>query len=218
MEHHGFPYFTNAILIFTFWISPFIALGIKNAVGPQNVLPIVKKLLVYALLYDLLFYAGYSIRGDYPDYIIFSLEWFCFTVLLFSTAGTKVIWVKVLRVVGFMLLIQSVIIGLVGIIIFPILAGDMESSHDYHVTHKGKVYEIRRFESDGRDAIYRTYIFCAYITLGPFEHSICSFRLSDDGNQWYFDGGFQFNIVDSSKNTYLVVTDSAGHRFTRQLQ
>lgn len=182
---------------------------------PTTIVKGLKYFLGFFLLYDLAFYCGYSIKGDYPDYVIFSLQYLWFCTLIFSIKW-EVLWHKMLKMAGLLLVGLGYVVGFLGAIIIFILASfDMESNRQFHITKDGMNYDIRIFSNGGWvGSMYTYYTFDAYKKLGPLEYRLISIRISNGDSKLNFRGNLQFSIVDSTKKQFFVVTDDKGVRLT----
>ena len=182
---------------------------------PTTIVKGLKYSLGFFILYDFAFYCGYSIKGDYPDYVIISLQYFWFCTMNFSLKW-DVLWVKMLKMAALLLVGVGYVVGFLGaIIIFMLASFDMESNRQWHITKDGKSYEIRGYSNGGWvGSMYTYYTFDAYKKLGPLEYRLISKRISDGESKLNFTGDLQFSLVDSTKMQFFVVTDDKGVRLT----
>ena len=210
--------FTYYLLVTTFLLVPIVGFLCATEVLPSALGIVLKYSLGFFLLYDVACYFSYSIKGTYPDYIIFSLQylWFCTLVCAIKWHG---LWNKLLKVAGCSLIGLGYIIGVLSIGFFMLFADAMESDRQYYAAKDKDEYEIRGLPGKGFDAIYDSYNFNVYRKMGILEYYTGTFRLtSDDQTPFDFENGLQFNIVDDSNVRHLVMKDKNGRQHTEQLK
>ena len=178
---------------------------------PTTIVKGLKYSFGFFILYDFAFYCGYSIKGDYPDYVIISLQYFWFCTVIFSIKW-NLLWRKILKIAGCLLIGWGYFIGLIGVImIFIIVSFDLESNRQFHIVKDGRNYHIRIFSNSGWvGSIYTYYTFDVYRKLGPLEYRLISRRISDGESKLNFAGDLQFFLIDSTKKQFFVITDDKG--------
>lgn len=163
------------LLLMTFLVYPVIALALKHSLGDvkkffKNTL----SLVILLLLHNLLFAAGYSIKGDFADYVIFSLEYFIFCIFIVSSYQSSYSFTPALRVFGTMALVAGALVGLWGTIFFAVITQDYEADHLFSFQVTEKQYQTRRYSLGFATLADTKYTFETYrqYKAVPFERKI----------------------------------------------
>lgn len=96
-------------------------------------------------IHNVSYYYGLSIKCDYPDYIIFSLEYLFFCLTIFSLSKSSKRILRISRVLGIFLIVVGFLQGLVGTILFIVVAQDFEADKVYCFKSGGNHYVTRRY-------------------------------------------------------------------------
>jgi hypothetical protein len=161
-----------------------------------------KKLLVLTgifLIHNILFLIGISIIGDYPDYIVFSLEYLFFCYLVSRLKRNKFTNLEfAFKILGSLLIGLGFLQGLIGIILFIVFSQDFDSDKIYRFENEKSHYETRRYTygfatlADTRFT-YETYKRFWYL---PIEYKIDETVLYSEKNHIYFrDKSFKINVI-----------------------
>lgn len=136
----------------------------------------VNRLSVVALfvVHNVLFFIGLSVYGDYPDYIIFSLEYLIFCFIVFAIGKTNYMLVKAFRIIAIVAICVGFIVGAIGTLLFIVVSQDYEADKVFHFQVKDKHYETRRYSyrfaaSEDMRYTFDTYKQYKYL---PFEQKI----------------------------------------------
>jgi hypothetical protein len=208
--------FTFTLLLFTF-IGHLIITGLLTRyIRRETILKWLKAPALFFLIYDCSFYLGYSFRGDYIDYILFSLEYLCFCLLIASSSVSKNIFVKILRISGYFITISVVILSVTfGFIITVVMAQELDCVNKSCFNYGTQKYEVRRFESGFVTQLEIKQVYDTYQVFGlfPFEKRIdrtILYDLETDG---------PFSIVDSSNaRRYLILQFVGGDKYIKQIK
>lgn len=173
------------------------------------------------LIHNILFLFSYSLKGDYPDYLIFSLEYFffCLTISLFYKLPN--IYAKILRVIGTVMIGIGILQGLLGILLFIVISTDYESDKIYKFNFKNSDYQTRRYSLDFATLINTKYTFetYKYYNYLPFEKRIDKTSLFDLRSSLYF-GVHNFSIIikDSSNKQLIQFSSINGKTVTKIIE
>ncbi len=103
-------------------------------------------LIVFLLLtHNFLFLVGYSIKGDYPDYLIFSLEYLVLCISVVLLYKSKSVYAKPFRFIGTAILSLGGLIGLIGIFLFIPISEEYEANKTFYFKANNIDYETRRY-------------------------------------------------------------------------
>lgn len=134
------------IYLLTFLVYPVIGLVIGSKIVFEDCKVLIVWLAGFFSLHNMLFFSGYSMSGDYPDYLIFSFEYllFCTVVssLLYSDRNAYTV---VLRSVGAAAIVLGFVQGLIGVFLFIVIAQDYEADKVYSFTSEEANYQTRRY-------------------------------------------------------------------------
>lgn len=130
--------------------------------------------LIIFVIHNVLYISDYSIKGDYPDYIIFSLEYLFFCVLIFLLLKQKIKLLKGIGITGTIVIIIGFIQGIIGIFLFIVVSQDFESDKIYNFNSNEKSYQTRRYSFGFATLDDIKYTFETYRTYKylPFEIKI----------------------------------------------
>jgi hypothetical protein len=198
---------------------PIFALVISKKVEIKRYQNIFRIWVGVFLLHNLLFFIGFSLYGDYIDYLIFAVEYFAFCLLIFSISTDK-LYAKVLRILGIIGISFGGLIGLVGILLFIVVSQDYESDKKIQFENYGDRYEVRRYSFgfatlDDIRYTFETYRRYKYF---PVEYKI--------DKTDFFDSKTRVNISEDSLAIYiakngtekdLVFKSSDGNFFLKKL-
>src|SRR3989442_1439956 len=140
---------TYILLLLTFLIFPLIALVVAINFRVKNLYESFKVIGAIFLIHNIFFLFGLSLKNDYPDYFIFSAEYFFFCFIIFSLYKTRNIYIKILRILATVFIAFGFIIGCFGIFLFLFVTQDYETDMTFHFTSNDKTYETRRYSFGG---------------------------------------------------------------------
>ena len=211
--------FSYWLLLATFLVFPIIAISWTSYSGGASVFKWVRKLFPVFATLNIFFYFGYSIRGDYADYTIFSLEYLWFCMLVIGSNIFRGLPVKLFRMLGMLCIGLGFVVGFIGIVFFILLAMDLESDKRMFFSNGNERYEVRRFSSGFATSESTRYTFDTYRTYGwlPVEKRIDVTSLLDTESPLYLGSSLHFDIMRSGKYKYLVIKDETGRQLTKSL-
>lgn len=136
-------------------------------------------ILIFLILltYNILFFLGISLTGDYIDYFIHSVGYFIFCLTIFILFKAKNIYAKIIAILGSIIISLMFIVGAIGIITFPLMADigrDFKPDKIYHFTSNERRYETRRFSYGSPTGPGEKYTFVTYREYNylPFEWKV----------------------------------------------
>lgn len=153
-----------------------ILLGRANFKAHSNVIRpamVTAALLIAAHL--VAYTQGYSLRGDYADYGVLSLEYFTFCLFISTIRKVSNNWyTRGVYRVGLSVMIFGFIAGGIGMIFFPVISQDYVTDKTFHWTSGKQAYETRRYSFGFATMIETKYTFDTYRTFGslPIEKQI----------------------------------------------
>ena len=167
-----------------------------------------------------MFVFGYSLKGDYVDYFVFSLEYlaFCVTVvLLFKSTN---IYAKIFRVFGTIAISFGFIIGLIGILMFIAISQDYEADKFFYFESNSKTYETRRYSFDFATLANTRYTFKTYRTFKylPIEKKIDTTDFFDDKTDLQIDeNDLKISLFNADNKQQILFKSTNGHTFSKSL-
>jgi hypothetical protein len=181
----------------------------------------IKKYLILFLfifpIHNVLFLLNYSLRGDYPDYLIFSLEYFFFCLTISLLYKLPNIYSKIFRVIGTVIIGIGILQGLLGILLFIVISSDFESDKIYNFNFKNSDYRTRRYSFGFATLIDTKFTFDTYKNYNylPFEKQINKANLFESKSELDFsDDNFSIIMRDSSDKQILQFSSKNGKIFT----
>ena len=104
---------TYIIFLLTFLLFPIIAVVTYQYIQFERISKFIKVVIAFFLLYNFLFLFGFSFKGDYADYLIFSIEFLILCLVL--CLKPKNAFNKSFIIIGRIAIIFGFVAGLVGI-------------------------------------------------------------------------------------------------------
>lgn len=197
MEH-----FVYTLYLITFLLFPLVGRIIAHYIKPEASKRFLIGFGIFFLIHNGLFLAGYSIIGDYPDYILFSSEYLFISIIAFVLYKIKKPIPIALGVFGRIILTLGFLQGLIGVIMFAVLAQDFEADKIFTVYSKDHSYYIRRYTfgfATLEDTTFTYEVYKPFANL-PIEKKIthiCESQLESEAN---LDRAY-FNIqIDEETN------------------
>ena len=159
---------------------------------------------LFFLLHNILFLVSYSLKGDYADYVIFSLEYFFFCFVIFLLYQFSSIIPKVIRSIGMAFIVIGYIQGFFGVFLFIVVSQDYEADKVYNFQTNKHHYQTRRYSFgfatlDDTKYILQTYKRFLYL---PFEKQINTTTLL----------GFKTKLDFYDKNFKVMIDETKGKR------
>jgi hypothetical protein len=121
------------------------------------------------LLHNALYFAGYSLRGDLPDYLVFCAEYLAFCYVVFSLKarhGTAL--PRLLAIVGMLPMFAGALFGILSWWILLVVISELGPDKAMSFVASGRTYEARRYcASSGFDSV-DPFTYCTFETYWVF--------------------------------------------------
>jgi len=212
---------TYYLLLLTFLIFPLLALIIAINFRVNNLYKFIKIVAAVFLIHNIFFLFGFSLRGDYIDYLIFSAEYFFFCFIFFSLYKTRNIYIKVLRVLATVIIAFGVILGCLGIFLFLFITQDYETDMALHFKSNDKTYETRRYSFGGATLDNTKYTFETYRVYEylPFEYKVDKTIFFDTQSKVaIWEAGLKIAIETIDSKERIIFKDREGNEFSKSIQ
>lgn len=199
--------FSYVLYLITFFGYPILSGILLLFVDFNKLIPHLKWITLFFISHNLLYYAGFSIKGDYPDYIIFSLEYFFFIILIIIAFKTNKLTLIVLGSMGSALILIGFIQAFFGIFLFIIMSQDLETDKIYTFESDEKSYQTRRYSFGFATLDDTTYSYETYKTYNylPFEKLIDKSKFSGIESRLNFqDDNFNISIETDTDKKVLI--------------
>ena len=166
--------FSYYLFLLTLLGFPILALVIANNAKIDRLLKYKKSFIAFFLIHNLLFWLGLSLKGDYFDYLIFSIEYFIFCLIVFLLKGQTNLLTRLFSIVSIIGVVFFFIVGLVGILLFIVISMDYETDKIFKFSSNDKSYETRRYAFGFATTSNTRYTFDTYRTFSifPIEYKI----------------------------------------------
>jgi len=183
---------------------------------------LVKLITGFFLLHNLLFFLGWSLKGDYVDYYIFSIEYFFFCLAIFVLVKSKNVntLVRIVRGLGLALISLDFIFGLFGILFFIFISMGYEADQIFHFESNNKNYETRRYGFGGVTLSDTKYTFETYREFKylPIEHQIDkTIFFENKAPLSISEPQLIISIVEGKKAEQIIFKDSEGKTFFKSI-
>lgn len=210
---------TYWLLLITFLVFPIIGLVLRNNKHLERIKNYRYWIISFFIAHNIFFYFGLSLRGDYIDYFIFSIEYLIICLSIFSL-NRQTNWIyKSLKAIGVIGIIFGFLFGLVGILFFIVLTMELETDKVFKYTCNDKSYETRRYSFGFATLENTKYRFETYRTLDliPLEYKI--------DKTDFFDNKTKLNITEdelkidiNTDNKSVTFISTNGNNFTKTMK
>lgn len=210
----------DLLTLFSLIILPLVGLMLFRNATIANYLRVIIWLILFFITHNILFFCGYSLRGDDIDYVIFSLEYpvVLLTIILAVKIRTN-IYTKILKKAGLIIMVLGMFWGIVSAI--SIISSDMEyvSDQQYHFTANNKTYEVRRYSFGFATLINTRYTFETYQTFKylSIEHLLDRTVLFDDKVKFNINDDLKFDVRSKKGMDTLVFKSREVDVFKKKL-
>jgi hypothetical protein len=208
------PYF---LFLLTFLLFPLIGRVLGKYHPPGIRSSSIKLVAAIFLIYDALYYFGISLRGDYIDYVIFSLQYLLLCYVVFGT-NANTIYAKTAKGFGLAIIGLGTFVGAIGIFLFVVISQDYEA-HRIFKTYDGR-YEIRSYSFDFVTLVDTRYTFDTYRSYRylPFEIRIDRTNFFGTKTDLHFsDTRFDILTQAGEDELQLIFKDGHGNTFYKPL-
>lgn len=206
------------LFLLTFLVYPIAGLILSRRVKYERTFKSIKYLAIFFVLHNILFYCGFSIKGDITDYFVFSSEYLCICFAVFILLKFKNIYIRILAIIGTIGVAFNFIVGLIGILLFIVIQQDYSADKHFYFQFNGNKYETRRY-SDGFATsmevyyTFETYRVYPYI---PFERKIDKTEfINTKSDLDFYDEKFIVNIVKIDSRKKLQFKSSNGKTYRK---
>lgn len=209
--------FSLVILLLTL-IQPFLALALLKKISPRLRTKLLKPAFIFFVVHNLFYAFGFSIKGDYADYIIFSIEYFTFCLLLLSAPKNKYFLIRALRAITLTLILFVTFFCCLFFWILPAISNDYEADKIFYFESQGKNYETERFSFGTIGSIGIRYVFVTYreYCYLPFEKEINTTDFLDtETNLNVSEDSLQISIQHVNKRRQIIFTSTDGHSISK---
>ncbi|WP_419803428.1 hypothetical protein [Mucilaginibacter sp.] len=199
---------------------PIIGIVIANNFDHVWLFKYKKFVIAFFAIYNLLLYFKVSLKGDFADYIILSIEYFVICLFIFSPKKHKEFWIKLLRVVAITGICIGTIVGGIGIFLFPIISQDYTTDKIFYFEHSDKLYETRRYRFGTIGSVDTRYTFNTYriFSILPFEYKIDKTDFSDlKTNLNISDPNLKIDIIRNINKDKIKFSSTDGKEFTKSI-
>lgn len=199
--------FTYILYLISFLFYPVFLLILSFYFDIKKIKGCLKWIVLFFAIHNLLYYLGFSIKGDYADYVIFSLEYAFLVVLIIMFAKTKKIWLKVFQIIGLAVVISGFIQAIPGIFLFIVISQDFEKDKVYNFENDEKMYQTRRYSFGFATLDDITYDYYTYrqFKYMPFEKLLNKSHFSRIKDSMNFeDERFSIDIETKSNKRAII--------------
>ena len=209
------------IIEITFLLLPLVGLMLSRY-ATKYIVEFGKWGTLLFLLYDVLYFLGYSIRGDYADAVWFSIEYLFFCSILSSINYYSIpeILKKVIRTGGLMIQIFAGLIVGLGFFAVMLISADYKSDLSSKFIEGNNNFEVRRYSIGFVTSLYTDYRFETYrdYRFLPFEKKIDETTLVDTVSSINVaDTDLIFSIENDGNKKSLIMRSKNGGQFVKRL-
>jgi len=208
------------IYLLTFLVFPILILILYKYVDISKSKKYLKYPFLFFIVHNVLFYFDYSIKDDYPDYVIFSLEYLYFCLIIAILYKSKNIFSEIFRIIGTIIITIGFLQGIMGILFFILGAMDYDANKIYEYKFDGNTYEVRRYCAgfvtwSSTRYTYETY---KHIKFTPFEKKIDkTIFLDTESNLNFEDDSLKIEIINKDEKQQIQFTSSDGNKFIKTI-
>jgi hypothetical protein len=213
----GFIFF---LFEFAFVVLPLGGVILSNKVSLTPGVKYVKYIIVFIFLHNILYTLGYSVKGDYFDYLIFTIELPFITLCLILWRDFKSnIYSIIANVVGYLLAFAGIIIGVFGALLFMVICKEYVCDTKYNFNSNNNNYETRRYSFGFATMESTKYTFYTYRTFKylPFEHLIDRTELFDNKVDFNIAGDLQFDMRAKDGTDTLIIKSQGIEAFKKKV-
>jgi hypothetical protein len=211
---------TYFLFLLTFLGYPIIGLIFSKSITLDKISALIKPTVLLFLIHNVFFVFGYSLKGDYVDYVIFSLEYLALCLIIVSSLKVENIYFKIFRIIGKIAISFGVIIGLFGILMFVFVVQDYEADKRFYFFNSDKTYETRRYSFGTVSSVDTRYTFETYRTFRyfPFEKKIdVTYFFSTRTDLKIGEENLKISIVDTCDKEQILFRSTNEHVFLKSL-
>jgi len=213
----GFSYY---LFIVTFILFPIIGYFISKHIKKIFLNRYLKVLFSIFIIHNSLFYFGLSLKGDYIDYSVFSLEFLFLSITTFTFYNKTTSFSRFISSIGIISMIIGTFIGFIGIWFFIVISMDYETDKIITFSSNEKEYVTRRYSfgfattSDTRTT-FETYRVFDIFTLEYKIDETDFFGSTSKINS--SDENLKIQILKSNEIESIEFISTDGNKFSKQL-
>lgn len=211
---------TYYLYLLTFLGFPILVLPISKILNTDFFKKSFKIVISLFLVHNLLFSIGYSIKGDLPDYLVFSFEYLYFCICISMLSKMKINKTFLLKVLGTIIIGFGFVQGLIGILLFIVIAQDYEADKIYKFKHNETLYQTRRYSFGFVTQMDTKYSFETYKNFKflPIEKEIDNTILFDSKCKVKFeDDNFKIEIINIGNINKLKLSSTDGQSYYKTI-
>ena len=201
-------------------ILPLLGVLLSKYIVIEKHLRVIKFIVLFFLIHNTLYFIGYSVKGDYFDYIIFAIEYPFLLVLLI---GFRKIWRNIYtlisRMIGYVVFAFGYLSGLVGVIVFIVGSSDYEP---YKIFNYGniKTYETRCYSFGFATVDATTYTFDTYRTFKylPVEELLDRSKFYNIDVNWNIGEDLTFKVNQTNGADSLIIISKNRVVYTKKIK
>lgn len=207
---------TYIIYLLTFLAFPILGLVISRYLDIEKSKKYLKWTFLFFASHNILFFLGLSIKGDYPDYFIFSLEYLFLSISTALLYKSTSFYTKAFRIIGTVILVIGFFQGLIGILMFIVISQDYEADKIYNFNSNEKEYKTRRYSfgfatlNDTRYT-FETYREYSYLPIEKLINKTDLFELKCGLD--FRDNNFLIEIKENGNKRTLEFVSSNGQKY-----
>ncbi len=208
---------TYNIYLLTFFVFPVLGLVISRHLNLEKSKKYLCLTFLLFAIHNILFYLGLSIKGDYPDYMVFSLEYLFLSLIIWLLYKLTSSFSIIVRILGTVVLFVGFIQGLIGILMFPVISQEYETDKIFNFNSNNKVYQTRRYSFGFATLIdtkytFETYREYDYLPIEKIINKTDIFELKSDLD--FSDNNFIINIKETGDKKILEFSSTNSKKFT----
>jgi hypothetical protein len=180
-----------------------------------------KPILFFFIFHAICFFLGISLRGDYSDYCVFSLEYLVFCFIIFRLFKRGNLYARIVGVLGVTAIAFVFLLGVPGVLLFIVVSQDMEPDHVFRFTDNGEKYETRRFSFGFATLGNTRYSFDTYriINYLPIEREIDQTDFFDTRTKLNIgEKQLQIHVQQDKDSNKIVFSSTNGNSFSKSLR
>ena len=207
------------ILLAATIVLPTIAIVLNRNFKPKKIFKYLKIPIVFFSVFLVSEVNGYSLMGDYPNYICNALAYFVFvlSILSFPKMFKNPLHTNIIRRTLFVPVGVIFGIGCFGIFFFLLISEDFDSKETYNIISDSNEYITRKYSSGSATQYHIKYTFETFKTYKymPIEKRVDNTTFLSEQSKLILNNKDSLQI--SIKNNLITFNSSNGALFQKQL-
>ncbi len=213
----GFTYYLFLVTLFVFPIIGFITSKYVKKIFLNRYLKIFFSIFI---IHNTLFYFGLSLKGDYVDYSIFSVEYLFLSITTFTFYNKTTTFSKVTTALGIFIQIIGTLIGFLGIWLFIVISMDYETDKVIKFSNNENNYITRRYTFGFATTSDTRYTFETY---RKFDFLYLEYKIDETD---FFGSTSKINCSDENLKVQIIKSkeieriefiSTDGNKFSKQI-